>query len=121
MKNEPSFFITGTDTGVGKTIVSAALVSGLNRADKGCSYWKPVQAGTESRDIDVIQAFSKKSRVLPSLFEYGLAMSPDQAARLESKPEVSVRAVVSRLRELSSADQAVVIEGAGGVLVILDS
>lgn len=42
MKFPPAFFITGTDTGVGKTFVSAVLTIGLQ-----ASYWKPIQSGIE--------------------------------------------------------------------------
>ena len=43
------FFVTGTDTGVGKTVASACLVAGLREDEEVC-YWKPVQTGIEEDD-----------------------------------------------------------------------
>ena len=45
-------FVTGTDTGVGKTVVSAALMLRY-RAEFPLMYWKPIQTGTELDDISV--------------------------------------------------------------------
>ena len=50
-------FVTGTDTGVGKTVISTILVSGLN-----ASYWKPIQSGLrEQTDTEFVKKFSSES------------------------------------------------------------
>ena len=105
-------FVTGTDTGVGKTVVSAWLVRGW-QAD----YWKPVQTGTvEGRDRDAVQYLAGigKERIHPSTWELKAPLSPHTAARVEDKT-ISIHDF-----RLPSTDRPLVVEGAGGVLVPLN-
>ena len=105
-----SIFVTGTDTGVGKTVVSAWLVRSW-QAD----YWKPVQSGTaDGRDADVIRAASPGTVIHDSAFSLSAALSPHEAARRDG--------VAIRLEDfhLPSTSRPLVVEGAGGVLVPLD-
>ncbi|KAF2990667.1 dethiobiotin synthase [Methylocystis sp. MJC1] len=105
------FVIVGTDTGVGKTIFSAALVQAL-----GASYWKPVQAGLdEETDSQTVARLSgaPRERILPEAWRLRLAASPHIAARAEG---VEIDAA-----SLTPPDVAgpLVIETAGGVMVPL--
>ena len=107
-------FVTGTDTGVGKTIVSACLVAQWNAA-----YWKPVQTGlaTEPGDTQTVAALSGASagRLHAPRFELAAPLSPEAAAAREG---ISVRLDDFHL---PLGDGPLVVEGAGGVLVPLGS
>lgn len=102
-------FVTGTDTGVGKTLVSAWLV-GRWRAD----YWKPVQSGSiEGTDSDAITRLAPGAVIHPPAYVFKAPLSPDQAARCEN-------AIIDldRIR-LPATQNSLVVEGAGGALVPL--
>ena len=103
--------VTGTDTGIGKTVFAAALTGAL-----GASYWKPVQAGLEpdgSGDADIVTRLSgvDLSRVLPNAYRLATPCSPHRAAEIDG--------VAIDLAALTppAVDGPLVIEGAGGVLV----
>ncbi|HUX66019.1 MAG TPA: dethiobiotin synthase [Terriglobales bacterium] len=106
-------FITGTDTGVGKTVVAAVLALGWPQA----RYWKPIQCGTDpSTDRDDVAAWTglPPARLLPEAYRLALPASPNiaaAAAGVEIQPE--------RLA-LPPGPGPLVVEGAGGVLVPLN-
>jgi dethiobiotin synthetase len=105
------FVIAGTDTGVGKTVFSAALVGAL-----GAFYWKPVQAGLEGEtDSQVVARLSGASpgRVLPEAWRLRLPASPHISARAEG-----VEIDPSQL-DPPAVDGPLVIETAGGVMTPL--
>ena len=103
-------FVTGTGTEVGKTVVSAALVSAL-----GADYWKPVQTGNDS-DTDTVARLATlgPSRTHGSAHVYEAPLSPHEAARLEGA------AIDLADFTIPETDRAIVVEGAGGVLVPLN-
>jgi len=101
--------VTGTDTGVGKTVVAAGLVAAL-----GGRYWKPVQAGLdETSDSLVVAALAPGALIHPEAYRLTTPCSPHQAARIDG---ISIAA--ERLA-LPTGDAPLVVEGAGGVLVPL--
>lgn len=103
--------VTGTDTGIGKTVFSAALAGALD-----ASYWKPVQAGIEEEtDRDAVQRLSGLSaeRVLREAYRLKTPASPHLAARLDG---VTIDPGALALPEV---DRPLVIEGAGGLMVPL--
>jgi dethiobiotin synthase len=105
------FFITGTDTGVGKTIASALLCASLD-----AMYWKPIQTGTvEGTDSDTVKKLSgiKHERVLPEGYRFAPPVSPHLAARLAGK---KIRLAQIRIPEIARRGN-LIVEGAGGVLV----
>ncbi|MAP53619.1 dethiobiotin synthase [Altibacter sp.] len=107
-----TFFITGTGTGVGKTVVAAIITEAL-RAD----YWKPVQAGDlDAGDSQTVQRLvsNKKTIFHPNAYALRTPMSPHAAAALDG---VAIDA--SSIRRPKTKN-ALVIEGAGGVLVPLN-
>lgn len=113
-------FVTGTDTGVGKTIVSAALMHRYRRSGP-IGYWKPIQTGIEEDDdTAVVRALGACSEA--EIFTEGIRLprpvSPHLAARLagETIAIEGLEAMASRL----SKDRAWMVEGAGGVLVPLN-
>ncbi|BAM91160.1 dithiobiotin synthetase [Bradyrhizobium oligotrophicum S58] len=106
--------VTGTDTGIGKTVFAAGLTALL-----GACYWKPVQAGlTEETDACRVQRLAELSddRVIPEAYRLAEPASPHRAARLAG---ISIDPV--GLHPPEAGGRPVVIEGAGGVMVPLDS
>ena len=111
--------VTGTDTGVGKTIVTAALAAKLDAQGFDVVAVKPVQTGLkpgEPGDADDVARLSgvevrEMARLEP-------ALAPETAARLEGVGLPTVDQHVERIRALGH--DVVIIEGAGGVLVRLD-
>lgn len=101
--------VTGTDTGIGKTVFAAALAGAL-----GGSYWKPVQAGLDDgSDSDTVARLSglPLERILPEAYRLATPCSPHRAAELDG---VSIDP--DRLAP-PSCDRPLVIEGAGGANV----
>ena len=104
-----SYIIVGTDTNVGKTVFSAALVSSL-----GCAYWKPVQAGLEGEtDSQVVARLSGVSGdlILPEAYRLQHPVSPHLAARADGI-EIDINNLNPPL-EIKNT----IIELAGGVMV----
>ncbi len=98
--------VTGTDTGVGKTIFAAGLAQAL-----GATYWKPIQAGLEDEtDSEVVKRLSGQP-VLPEAYRLRMPASPHLSAEAES---VSINL---ESLEIPSVSGPLVIEGAGGVMV----
>ena len=114
------FFVTGTDTGVGKTVVSAALVIRLRSAGP-TRYWKPVQTGIE-QDDDTAEVASLARCSAAELLTTGVRLrrpvSPHLAARLSG-----VAIDLAPLEDAFNAQAGsahIVVEGAGGALVPLN-
>ena len=98
--------VTGTDTGIGKTVFSAALAQAL-----GASYWKPIQSGLdEAADADSVAVLGV-SKVLSEAYRLPRPLSPHRSAELDG-----VTIDPARLQP-PAVDGPLVIEGAGGVLV----
>lgn len=103
------FVIVGTDTGVGKTVFSAALAGAL-----GAFYWKPVQSGLEEEtDSQTVERLADSVRIVPEAWRLRLPASPHISARAEG-----VEIDPSRLAP-PDVDGPLVIETAGGVMVPL--
>jgi len=113
-------FITGTDTGVGKTIVGASLVASLRHSGFDMGVMKPIETGFSLRSSDAV--FLKKIAAvkdpLDSICPYRLKhpLSPFTAAKIEN---VSIRfeTIARAYEELLQNHQALLVEGAGGLLV----
>lgn len=100
-------FITGTDTDVGKTLVSAWLTHHW-RAE----YWKPIQTGTaETTDYGTLARLAPAARIHPSAVALAAPLSPHEAARRE-KTRIDLSAI-----RLPDTKGPLVVEGAGGVMV----
>jgi dethiobiotin synthetase len=103
--------VTGTDTGIGKTVFAAALTSAL-----AASYWKPIQAGLDGEtDSETVRRLGRipPQRILPEAWRLRTPASPHLAAELDD--------VVIDPDSLSPPETSgpLVIEGAGGLLVPL--
>ena len=101
--------VTGTDTGIGKTVFSAGLAGAL-----GAHYWKPIQAGVDPEgDKESVAALSglPASRILREAYRLATPASPHLAARIDG-----VEISLDRLA-LPQVDGSLVVEGAGGLMV----
>jgi dethiobiotin synthetase len=106
------FFVTGTDTDVGKTVVAAWLVARL-----GACYWKPVQAGTHPEtDSVTVRRLSGAApdRILPEAYMLAEPMAPHEAARREGIAIDMAKLVPP------PCHRPLVAEGAGGLMVPLN-
>lgn len=107
----PRFVVSGTDTGIGKTIFSAALTHALQ-----AYYWKPVQSGLdEETDSEVVERLGgvSRARILPEAYRLKMPASPHLSARLENVTIDPERLIPPE------TGGPLVIEGAGGLLVPL--
>jgi len=106
--------ITGTDTGIGKTVVAAMLTLALDG-----SYWKPIQSGTkDGTDAQRLAALTglPAGRIVPERYILSEPVSPHRAAELDgTRIELAALALPRIPRE-----NWLIIEGAGGVLVPLN-
>jgi len=105
------YFITGTDTGVGKTVLSALLCAALDAC-----YWKPIQTGTDegmdSRRVAELAELPEE-RIFPEVYRFRQPVSPHLAARWAGE-----RIKLKNIEIPEAAPgAALIIEGAGGVLV----
>jgi dethiobiotin synthetase len=108
-------FVTGTDTGVGKTVVAAALAAALRARGEGVVAVKPVLTGTDEPrdpiwppDDELLQARVER--------RFGPPVSPHLAAELAGEPIEPARLLALARAAAAEAD-TVVVEGVGGLLV----
>lgn len=104
--------VTGTDTGIGKTIFSAGLVDYL-----GASYWKPVQSGLdEETDTEVVTRLAQlpSDRVIAECWRLKTPVSPHLSAEIDG-----IAIDPDALRVPETGGHPLVIEGAGGLMVPL--
>lgn len=117
-------FIAGTDTGVGKTIVTAGLAAALRDDGLELGVWKPVQSGAladdEQSDAYRLQALSgindRRDEISPLAFSTPL--TPLLAAESEGTT-LTMEQVVAGGRLLRDRHRALIVEGAGGLAVPL--
>ncbi|MER9074165.1 dethiobiotin synthase [Mesorhizobium sp. M0904] len=106
-----TFVITGTDTGIGKTVVAAGLTALLNGA-----YWKPVQSGLDGEtDTQTVARLVElpPERIVPEAWRLVRPLSPHRAAELDGvliDPDRLVLPVMAR---------PLIVEAAGGLMVPL--
>jgi len=109
-------FVTGTDTGVGKTVVAALLTRHLRQAGVRVAALKPVCSGGR-RDARVLRAALGGALKLDEInpWHFRAALAPLLAARSQGK-RVRVAQVAAHVRRLRQRFEVVVVEGAGGLL-----
>ncbi len=113
-------FITGTDTGVGKTVVSAALFHRF-RSEFPLLYWKPIQTGIEQDDDTAVVRLlggCKEPEVLDRGIRLARPLSPHLAAQLAGvRIDLTEIASIVHTRR---TEASLIVEGAGGALVPLN-
>jgi dethiobiotin synthetase len=126
-----ALFVTGTDTGVGKTFVTCGLAAALREAGLDVGVMKPVATGCRCGTVSGLRELFSDDAVsllrasqsgdpldLVTPFAYAPPVSPDQAARLAKRP-IRLPAIVSAHRALSARHDLMLVEGVGGLLVPL--
>lgn len=126
-----AYFVTGTDTGVGKTLVSCMLIDYLRRQGVAAIGMKPVAAGciqTEQGWInDDVERLCEASRMRPEShttidlinpYRFKAAIAPHLAAKLEHT-QIDIDFIKRCFKTLQGVSPHIVVEGAGGFLVPL--
>lgn len=116
--------VTGTDTGVGKTVATAALAAREAAAGQRVLVIKPVQTGVGGSDPDPHDTATVASLSGVEVLEFVALdepLAPDTAARRAGVAIPTVREHVARIRTLLPSYDVVLVEGAGGLLVRLDA
>ena len=109
MKNQFQFVICGTDTDIGKTLISAFFVRGLNSF-----FWKPIQSGIESEsDSQAVARLAKldKAKIINEAYIFREPVSPHWAAEIDQK-EINFE-----LLNLPNINGSLIVETAGGLMV----
>ncbi len=116
-------FVTGTDTGVGKTVVSAALIRRLVQMRCSVGVMKPVETGVQSDSPDDSDAgrLTAAAGVEDSLdlvcpYRFHAPLAPLAAARTEGR-SIELQEILRRYERLAGRYALLVVEGAGGLLV----
>jgi len=118
-------FVTGTDTGVGKTVLAASIVAALRASGQAVQPLKPVLSGLDEPtdpswppDHELLARAGGVDPGTVTLIRYGPAVSPHLAAELEGRP-IDPGALTEQIRALADDERAFVVEGVGGLLVPL--
>jgi len=115
--------ITGTDTGVGKTIATAALAVREVSRGRSVAVLKPGQTGTaafepgERSDADTVSELAGPEVTCVTLASYPDPLAPLTAARVSGRPAIQLADVLAAVAELADTHDEVLVEGAGGLLV----
>lgn len=115
--------ITGTGTGVGKTVVTAAVAALAADAGRRVAVLKPVQTGVgegERGDLDEVRRLAGGGVTLRELARYPDPLAPATAARRAGMTPVTAAEAAVAARELAVDHEIVLVEGAGGLLVRFD-
>ncbi len=118
-------FVTGTDTGAGKTVLAAAITAALRARDVTVRARKPVLTGLDEpadprwrHDHELLATASGEDPAEVALRAYGPPVSPHLAAELAGAP-LDPDALLEALRSAGAGGETVVVEGVGGLLVPL--
>ena len=109
----PGIFVTGTGTGVGKTMVSAILVAGLS-----ARYWKPIQSGLDEKtDTAWVQEMTglTQAHFYPEIYRFRFPLSPHVAAEKDG-----IRIDLELMDLPLTSGGHLIVEGAGGIMVPLN-
>lgn len=109
----PEIFITGTDTGIGKSVVSALMTAGLSG-----TYWKPIQSGLqEETDTEFVKRLTElpPAHFIEERYRLNEPLSPHASAAIDG---VSISLTDFMLPEYET--NHMVVEGAGGLMVPLN-
>ena len=125
MKN--GLFITGTDTGVGKTFVGTGIARALRRRGINVGVMKPAETGCAVRQGVLVPAdalsLMRSAQVddeldLVNPYRFRAPIAPFVAAEREGRP-IDMRRIAASFRTLKSRHDVLIVEGAGGIMVPL--
>ena len=119
-------FITGTDTGIGKTVVTACLLSAFNNRGISVGVMKPIETGVDpecnsiaNSDAKFLHQVSRNEISLGEVCQYRFktAASPFQAALIDEVEPVDEKIIIEAYSQLVEKHGLVLVEGVGGLLV----
>ena len=118
-----SYFVTGTDTGVGKTAITAALVASLRKRGIDVGVMKPIASGTpqktgfKSSDVTLLHEAAKVNDVEEMMNPVFLQVptSPYDAAKILNL-KIDMKTISERFQHLLKAHQMLLVEGIGGIM-----
>ncbi|MGH3912313.1 MAG: dethiobiotin synthase [Pseudonocardiaceae bacterium] len=116
--------VTGTGTGVGKTVVTAALAALGVAEHRRVAVLKPVQTGVgpaEPGDLAEVRRLAGRAVTVCELARFPAPLAPVTAARRAGAVPLTPAVVVAAARELAATHDLVLVEGAGGLLVPFDA
>ena len=116
--------VTGTGTEIGKTVATAALAAVVHERGSSVAVVKPAQTGLapgEPGDVDEVRRLVGDDVVTHELVRLRDPLSPEAAARRDGVTLPTVAQHARRLGEIAAESEVVFVEGAGGLLVRLDS
>jgi dethiobiotin synthetase len=128
MSDRRGYFITGTDTGVGKTVVTLALMQLLQQQGRAVAAMKPVAAGCELtpaglRNTDALllqrQASVPLDYALVNPYAFAPAIAPHIAAK-QAGVTIKINKIYNKYNEIKNSVDCVLVEGAGGWQVPLN-
>lgn len=125
MTNKSSYFVTGTDTGVGKTLVTAALLRAFAKTGLRVTGMKPIAAGAElingelwNEDVAMLAAASNTNlpRELTTTYLLREPAAPHIAAQLEHV-SLDMQQLLDCYQQIAQQSDSVIVEGVGGFCV----
>ncbi|GHJ49525.1 ATP-dependent dethiobiotin synthetase BioD [Catellatospora sp. TT07R-123] len=113
--------VTGTDTGVGKTIVTAAVAAAASAAGLRVAVVKPAQTGVdpaygEVSDMEIVHRLAAPATV-ETLHEFPDPLAPTAAARVAQVDPPDMFDVIDQVKGIAAEHELTLVEGAGGLLV----
>jgi dethiobiotin synthetase len=117
-------FVTGTDTGVGKTVITAGVAAALRSEGMDVGVCKPIQSGHLATDPegDTMQLLSLSglddAPAMVNRYSFSPALAPLVAARLEDQT-ISADEVIGHVAQMDGVHDSLLVEGAGGFMVPL--
>ena len=121
-----NYFVTGTDTHVGKTLISCALLHGFAAQDKRVVGMKPIAAGcnNDGQNEDVLQLRAasnvRVSYELTNPYGFLPAIAPHLAAQ-QAGIEIQLPRIIEAYQKLAAQADVVIVEGVGGLCVPLNA
>ncbi len=122
MSRLPSLLVTGTDTGVGKTVATALLIMACRNREVAAAPFKPVAAGAKRRrgretwaDVSFLAAAAGVPEEDISLYRLKKPLSPHLAAAADGT-RINIKAIARKFNSLKKKYGAVLVEGAGGIM-----
>jgi dethiobiotin synthetase len=119
------FFVTGTDTGVGKTLVTAQIGKAIQNENVSLGVMKPIESGvsdslvaTTLSDAGLLKTVLEISDSMEDIspYRYQTPVAPLLASRLENKP-INPKVIIEAYQKLTHKYDVILAEGAGGLLV----
>jgi len=111
--------VTGTDTGVGKTVVTAGLAAAASSVGLRVAVIKPAESGVDPAELSDVDAVARLAApaTARTLAAYPHPLAPLAAARLAGSPPLELYSAVDAVRAEAKTHDLVLVEGAGGLLV----